>query len=119
MALPVASHRPHGLFSHWSGPPAPSSSQLTDLLLSPMSVPDLGLLQQLVPKPYILFDGYPGLVIAGDFALTYAPTQYACTPVPPAAGTQTSTHTGTQYSELLTQENSQKWSLMRRQDRLR
>lgn len=110
MALPVANHRPHGLFSHWSGPPAPSSSELTDLLLSPVSVPDSRLLQQLVSKPLILLDGYSGLVIASDFALTYAPTQYACTPVPPAAGTQAYTHTSTQYRELLTKEHSQKWS---------
>lgn len=106
----------HILFSPWFGPPGPSSSQLTDLLLSLVSVPDSRLLQCFIPKPVILLDGYSGLVIVGDFALMYAPTQYACTPVPPAAGTQTSTHTGTQYRELLTQENSQKWNLKRKQD---
>lgn len=73
MALLVANHRSHGLFSHCSGPRVSSSSQLTDLLPSSVFVPGSWLLQYAVPKPLILLNGYSGLMIASNFALTDAP----------------------------------------------
>lgn len=50
--------RPHSLPSSWCGPPGPSSSQLTDPLVSPVSSPDLGPLWYVHPKPLILLTGY-------------------------------------------------------------